>query len=153
MAFINVPTQRQVIWIVGKNGNEGKTFMQNYIRYHFGERRVVMTDIAGRRKDIAHFLSKLPLECKDIFLFNHPASASNSVAYDLLEAIKDGRLLSHKYNTNTLSFKTPNTVMVFSNNHPDRSALKKDRWRIYEIREEELNDETRKSNSVKKSYW
>ena len=152
MIFFNVPTQRQVIWVVGKKGNEGKTFLQNYIRHHFGERRVVTTDISGRKKDIAHYLTKLPLECKDIFLFNSPASSSECVAYDLLEAIKDGRILSHKYNTNRLTFKTPNTVVVFSNNHPNESALKKDRWQIYEIRGDELYDKTRQSTSLNKPY-
>ena len=129
MTFIDLPTQRQVIWIVGKKGNEGKTFLQNYIRYFFGDRRVVTTDINGRKKDIADYLTKLPLECKDIFLFNNPASSSENIAYDLLEAIKDGGILSHKYNTNCLTFKTPNTVVVFSNNHPNQLALKNDRWR------------------------
>jgi len=61
-----------------------------------------------------HFLSKCTLACKDIFLFNHPCSTTESVAYDLLESIKDGRILSHKYNTAALVFNIPNTVIVFS---------------------------------------
>jgi hypothetical protein len=152
ISFIDLPTHREVIWIVGKKGNEGKTFLQNYIRYYFGDRRVVATDITGRKKDIAHYLTKLPLECKDIFLFNNPASTSDSIAYDLLEAIKDGVILSHKYDTNRLSFKTPNTVMVFSNNYPNQSALKKDRWRIYEIIEDELYDKTGKLTKMEHSF-
>ena len=64
LSLIDVPTHREVFWIVGKKGNEGKTFLQNYIRYYFGDRRVVTTEINGRKKDIAHYLSKLPLECK-----------------------------------------------------------------------------------------
>ena len=75
LKLVQNQTQRKVIWVVGKQGNEGETFMQHYIRHHYGDRRVVVTDIAGRKKDIAHYLSKLPLECKDIFLFNHPASS------------------------------------------------------------------------------
>ena len=62
--------------------NKGKMLFQNYISNYFGSRRVVATDIAGRKKNIAHYLAKLPLECKDIFLFNHPASASEAVAYN-----------------------------------------------------------------------
>ena len=140
ISFIDAPRLRQVIWIVGKRGNEGKTFLQNYISNYYGSRRVVATDIAGRKKIIAHYLTKLPLECKDIFLFNHPASASEAVAYDLLEDIKDGRTRSDKYSTAQAMFKTPNTVVVFSNEYPRTEALKKDRWRIYEIRGEDLYD-------------
>ena len=142
ISFIDAPGLRQVIWIVGERGNEGKTFLQNYISYYYGSRRVVATDIAGRKKNIAHYLTKLPLECKDIFLFNHPASASEAVAYDLLEDIKDGRTRSDKYSTAQVTFKTPNTVMVFSNEYPRTEALKKDRWRIYEIRGEVLYDKS-----------
>ena len=100
------------------------------------------TDIAGRKKNIAHYLTKLPLECKDIFLFNHPASASEAVAYDLLEDIKDGRTRSDKYSTAQVVFKTPNTVMVFSNEYPRTEALKRDRWRIFEIRGDVLYDKS-----------
>ena len=131
ISFIDAPRLRQVIWIVGERGNEGKTFLQNYISNYYGSRRGVATDIAGRKKNIAHYLTKLQLECKDIFLFNHPASASEAVAYDLLEDIKDGRTRSDKYSTAQVMFKTPNTVMVFSNEYPRTEALNKDRWWIY----------------------
>ena len=88
-------------------------FPSNYIKYHYSARRVITTDIATRTKDIAHYLSKFPLECKDIFLFNHPCSTADVVAYDLLEGIKDGYKISVKYGTLGFVFKTPNTVIVF----------------------------------------
>ena len=90
LAFIQQPTHREVIWVVGQQGGEGKTFLQNYIKCHYSDRRVITTDIATSTKDIAHYLSKFPLECKDIFLFNHPCSTTDVVANDLLEGIKDG---------------------------------------------------------------
>ena len=31
MALIEQPTHREVIWVVGQKGGEGKTFLQNYI--------------------------------------------------------------------------------------------------------------------------
>ena len=136
--FIQQPTHREVIWIVGQQGGEGKTFLQNYIKYYYSDRRVIATDIATSTKDIAYFLSKFPLECEDIFLFNHPCSTAETVAYDMLEGIKDGHQVSAKYDTRRLFFKTPNTVIVFSNEFPKTEALKKDRWSIYEIIGEEL---------------
>ena len=138
LTLIEQPTHREVIWVVGQQGGEGKTFLQHYIKYHYSDRRVIATDIATGTKDIAHYLSKFPLVCKDIFLFNHPCSTSEMVAYDLLEGIKDGYKISAKYDTQHLLFKTPNSVIVFSNGFPNTEALKKDRWRIYEIKGEEL---------------
>ena len=142
LAFIQQPSHREVIWVVGQQGGEGKTFLQNYIKYHYSNRRVITTEIATSTKDIAHYLSKFPLECKDIFLFNHPCSTTDVVACDLLEGIKDGYKISAKYDTRGLVFKTPNTVITFSNNFPNTEALKKDRWKVYEIIGEELCDKT-----------
>ena len=131
LTFIQQPTHREVIWVVGQKGGEGKTFLQNYIKYNYSGRRVIVTDIAASTKDIAYFLSKFPLECKDIVLFNHPCSTRETIAYDMLEGIKDSHKVSAKYDTQGLFFKTPNTVIVFSNEFPMTGALKKDRWSIY----------------------
>ena len=138
LTFIQQPTHREVIWVVGQKGGEGKTFLQNYIKYNYYGRRVIVTDIATSIKDIAYFLSKFPLECKDIFLFNHPCSTTENITYDMLEGIEDGHKVSAKYDTRGLFFKTPNTVIVFSNEFPMTGALKKDWWSIYEIIGEEL---------------
>ena len=67
LTFIQQPTHREIIWVVGQKGGEGKTFIQNYIKYYYSNKRVIATDIATSTKDIAYFLSKFPLECKDIF--------------------------------------------------------------------------------------
>ena len=66
---------------------------------------MIATDIATNTKDIAYFLSKFPLECKDIFLFNHPCSRTETVAYDMLESIKDGHKVSAKYDSRGLFFQ------------------------------------------------
>ena len=60
----------------------------------------------------------------------------------MLEGVKDGYKVGAKYDTQGLVFKTPNTVIVFSNGYPRTEALKKDRWRVYEIIDEDLCDKT-----------
>ena len=142
LTFFQQPTHREVIWVVGQKGGEVKTFLQYYIKYYYSNRRVIVTDIATSTKDIAYFLAKFPLACKDIFMFNHPCSRTETVANDMLEGIKDGHKVSAKYDSRRLCFKTPNTVMVFSNEFPMVEALKKDRWRIYEIIGEDLYNKT-----------
>ena len=39
--LIDKPTERQVIWITGRQGNEGKTWFQCYAEAYFGFHRVV----------------------------------------------------------------------------------------------------------------
>ena len=40
LEYVNSPTQRRIIWIVGKKGNEGKTFFQDQIEEQYGLHRV-----------------------------------------------------------------------------------------------------------------
>ena len=150
ISFIKTPTKREVMWVVGEQGNEGKAFLQHCIRFCYGDQRVVTTDIVGNKTHIAHYLSKRSLVCKDIFIFNHPCSNEETVAYDLLEGIKDGCVLSHKYDTKQLIFNAPNTVIAFSNSHPYTPALKPDRWRVFTIKDNELHGDTKSgSNSLR----
>ena len=72
------------------------------------------------------------------------------VAYDMLKGIKDGHKVSAKYDSRGLFFKTPNTVMVFSNEFPMVEPLKKDRWRIYEIIGEYLYNKTLSATKPKR---
>ena len=49
---------------------------------------------------------------------------------------------SAKYVPQGLIFKTPNTVIVFSNVYLNTEALKEDCWKIYTIEDDDLNDKT-----------
>ena len=44
-----------------------------------------------------------------------------------------GKAESIKYNSIKLQLNTPNTVLVFSNENPDKERMSKDRWIIYLI--------------------
>ena len=135
--FIDSPSERNIYWVVGSTGNEGKTFLQKYIHQLFGSRRVLKTELNARKVDMAYMLSQETLTCKDIFIFNLLRSDLD-VSYGLLENIKDGYLISAKYRTKSVKIKTPNTIIVFSNKNPDVDQLSKDRWKIYYIRGSEL---------------
>ena len=53
--------------------------------------------------------------------------------YEMLEELKDGKAESIKYNSIKLQVNTPNTVLVFSNENPDKERMSNDRWVIYLI--------------------
>ena len=133
--LLDEPTLRQVIWIKGCLGNEGKSWLQSYIQSMYGFARTVRLDFKSKANDIYLALSKRPLATTEIFLFNDSRSASDDVmpCYPALEAIKDGTAISGKYNSEVVRFKTPNTVIVFSNTDPDVKQLSRDRWQIFNI--------------------
>ena len=45
---VEIPTERKMIWAVGKSGAEGKTCLQNYIKYKYGNRRVVRNQFRNK---------------------------------------------------------------------------------------------------------
>ena len=134
MDMIATPTERQVIWVQGIRGNEGKSWFQDYAASFFGYRRVVQLDLKMKTTNILHALAKRPLSSIDIFLFNEPRAMNIEVRnYGVLESIKDGIAVSAKYNSDVLHFKTPNVVIVFSNVLPSVTQLSRDRWSVLYI--------------------
>ena len=75
----------------------------------------------------------------DIFVFNIPRSFKiEYIPYTLFEDIKDGQAISAKYDSKVLNFKTPNILMIFSNEQPFTTKVSKDRWSRYKIVNDEL---------------
>ena len=138
------PSTREVIWVIGKQGNEGKSWFQEYMESKFGWGKVICgMDIKMKKGSICHVLSKRCLMTIDTFLFDvGKANTDDRVNYELLEKIKNGRTVAGKFDSKELKFKTPNTVVVFSNEKPDVRELSKDRWKIFRIRDDDLIDVT-----------
>ena len=138
------PSTREIIWVIGKHGNEGKSWFQEYMESKFGWGKVICgMDIKMKKGSICHVLSKRSLMTIDTFLFDvGKANTDDGVNYELLEKIKNGRTVAAKFDSKELKFKTPNTVVVFSNEKPDVSELSKDRWKIFRIRDDDLIDVT-----------
>ena len=151
MKHIEKATYREVIWVKGVNGCEGKSWFQEYVEYKFGWNRVVNgMDIKTKNSSICHALGKRPLTTTDIFLFNvGKAKTFEGVNYEVLEKIKDGKLLASKYDSKELRIRTPNVVVVFSNDSPEVGELAVDRWRIFSIKENHLVDMTLKATKPK----
>ena len=138
------PSTREIIWVIGKHGNEGKSWFQEYMESKFGWEKVICgMDIKMKKRSICHVLSKRSLMTIDTFLFDvGKANTDDGVNYELLEKIKNGRTVAAKFDSKELKFKTPNTVVVFSNEKPDVTELSKDRWKIFRIRDDDLIDVT-----------
>ena len=140
---IKNPTDRHIIWVVGKACGEGKTWFQKYLKSLFGTRRVVYgINIKANTPSICHVLSKQSLATVDIFLFNLGKSKQkfDVVNYEVLEDLKDGAAFASKYNSQQLKIKTPNVVMVFSNEKPDTKQLAMDRWKLFYIENGSLEE-------------
>ena len=153
--LIENPSERQVIWITGRQGNEGKSWFQCYMESYFGFHRVVRVDLRIKHASVCNVFKKRSLGSIDVFLFNDSRSVSGEEInlYRILEDIKDGQATASKYDNDNIQFKTPNTVMVFSNRYPRTQKLSSDRWVIYNANQDGLNNATLQVMKMRKDGY
>ena len=71
LEYVQKPCDREIFWVVGKEGNEGKSWFQKYVKSWLGARRVVTgIDIKANNASIFQALRKCPIVTADTFLFN-----------------------------------------------------------------------------------
>ena len=115
LEYVNDPTNRGIIWIVGEKGNEGKTFFSHKIEEQYGVLRVFQMELDESARDILHIMKKYVYIETDIFLFDIPRSMRLSHKhYELFISIKHGNAKAMNYKTMNMRFTTPNVVTVFS---------------------------------------
>ena len=146
LEYVQQPCDREIFWVVGKEGNEGKSWFQKYVKSWLGARRVVTgIDIKANNASIFQALRKCPIITADIFLFNIGKSMKkfDRINYDALEKMKDGEAFASKYDSQQLKIRVPNVVMVFSNSPPDVKELAKVRFRVFDINNNQLQKKNR----------
>ena len=114
LEYVNNPTQRTIIWVVGEKGNEGKTFFQDKIEQHYGEHGVFQMGLNQSTRDMLRIMKKYVNMQTDIFLFNITRSTRpHREHYKLLESIKDGSAIPINFKVQKMRFTTPNVLIVF----------------------------------------
>jgi len=153
LEYVQQPCDREIFWVVGKEGNEGKNWFQKYVKSWVGAQRVVTgIDIKANNANIFQALRKCPIATADIFLFNIGKSIKkfDRINYDALEKMKDGEAFASKYDSQQLKIRVPNVVMVFSNSPPDVKELAKVRFRVFNINNNQLENVETKYPKEKK---
>ncbi|QUS52615.1 replication protein A [Mute swan feces associated circular virus 13] len=121
---------RRVFVIVDTVGNSGKSFMTRWWLSDIDIKSQVL--MVGRRDDLAHAIDA---EC-ELFIFDIPRGELQFFQWSIVEQLKNGIIFSPKYQSgNKFLRKGSATVVVFTNEEPDRTKLSKDRWCITRIRQ------------------
>ena len=147
LKYVNNPTSYRIIWVVGGEGNEGKTFFMKKIRGQYGRHRVCTMPLRETTRNLIGYMQKVVDIPTDIFLFNITGGGGRRmkrINYSLLEKIKDGEETVVVGNSvKRVRFTSPNVVMVFSNDYPDTEKFSRGRWMIFKINSEmQLEDVT-----------
>lgn len=114
------PDDRSIHWFYDRNGNNGKTVFAKYMAV----RHSATVLSSGKTADLAYIC-----DSPRIVIFNLARSVEDRFNYQALESIKDGMILSAKYESKMKLFNPPH-VIVLANWLPDMEALSRDRWRI-----------------------
>lgn len=120
---------RTVHWVVDYRGGNGKSDLTNYLLSH---NNAFLVD-CGKLADIAYAYDNQP-----IVVFDLARDTEDYCPYRAMEAFKNGRFFSPKYNSCLKTFKPPH-VVVFANYAPKQEALSQDRWNIVRLDELQLS--------------
>ena len=74
------------------------------------------------------------------FEYSQVCEYFTEIDYETLESIKDEELFASKYDSQKVRIKTPDIVMVFSNDEPSKSMLAKDHWKLFFIENDQLKE-------------
>ena len=113
------PSDREIIWVIGKKGNEGKTWFQKYMESKYGWSKIICgINLKMKGGSICQLLRKRSLMTTDIFLFDvGKAKTEEGINYDVLESIKNGWITADKYNSEQFRCHTPNQSIFIQNIH------------------------------------
>nr|WAE42497.1 MAG: replication associated protein [Cressdnaviricota sp.] len=114
--------RRQILWIVDYKGNIGKSFFSDYLLFKLNGKLMMN----GPTRDLA-----FAYNYENIVMFDYVRSMEGTLNYEIIEMLKNGRLVSNKYESCNKIFP-PCKIICFSNFMPDLTKLSEDRWQILE---------------------
>lgn len=117
---------RKILWIVGTQGEEGKTLFAKGLIAKYKNRVFVTT--AFKAVDIYYLWQPE----QDIVVFNLTATTDEYIPYHVFECFKDGIITSTKY-VPTTKMNLDVKLCVLSNYTPDTSKLKKNRFDVINL--------------------
>jgi len=121
--LIEQPNERKIIFIIDTVGNTGKSwFTKKFSSLNDSTQQLCV----GKADDTAFAID----ESKRIFFFDIPRSRSQYLQYSILEGLKDGKIMSNKYESRMKILLNIPHVVCFMNERPDMNALSADRYHI-----------------------
>ena len=131
--LVLAPHPREIIFIVDRLGNQGKSWFSKYYRsLHENNTQIVKP---SKKADMAYIIK----ETTRVFFFDLARSRKLYLNYDFVEELKDREVMSPKYNSRILHLCTTPHVVVLMNHYPDITRLSVDRYVIYQICDENPN--------------
>lgn len=138
----NKPHPRHINWFWSTQGGLGKSQMAIWLS-DYKNALLCM----GKGDNIFHIMTKEPNRRK-IFVFDIAKDKMEHFQYSNLELIKNGYIMSGKYNGSIIRFNRPH-IIVFANIYPDTSKFTvEDRWNIIKIEKSNSDEKILHNRSI-----
>lgn len=115
---------RTIIWVYDEVGNKGKSRLARYLQIERGA-----IQLEGKVADMAYAYDKHPIVIFDV---SRAQAEHSDHLYTFAEKLKNGCIVSTKYETVTKLFKPPH-VIFFSNSKPVEGKWTGDRCRLIDL--------------------
>lgn len=122
----NEPSRRHIIFLVDLKGNTGKSWFADWYSIEHPPAQVLEP---GKKADMAYALAG---DSRVLFMDCPRSKQGDFIQYDFLEAVKNGRVFSGKYESSLKSIG-PCHVVVGTNEYPDMTKLSEDRYVIWKL--------------------
>ena len=126
--------RRKVEVVISRHGDVGKSyFIDMYKARHPKEAVVEM--LFGKGNDMFNLIfEKIKGNNEPRVLFiDCSRFHADKANLGVIESIKNGKVINHKYNTGSYTFKNSPHIVIFSNKDFDWDQMSRDRWRIWEL--------------------
>lgn len=120
------PHPRQILWYYDPDGDKGKSWYSLYYHDRFPESTQIMCP--ARALDLA-YLYKVTTR---VLFFDCPKGRSESTPWSWLEHVKNGLIISSKYDSVAKRFKPPH-VVVLANCKPPEDTFAQGRIKLMQI--------------------
>jgi len=131
------PNDRDIYWYWENKGGSGKTTFGKWIDFN----REGVLCISGKSNDIKNGIltykeknSRFP----KVIIIDVPRSNMGYVNYGAMEEVKNMFFFSGKYEGGSVNGPHPH-VIIFANEEPDENMMSLDRWKIVNLREDEID--------------
>lgn len=136
------PHPRHINWFWERNGGVGKSELAIWL---YVNRNALVC--MGKAQDIFHVIAKEPTR-REIIIFDITKEKMEHFCYSNLELIKNGYIMSGKYDSSIVYFDRPH-VIVFANTPPDYSKMTNtDRWNVIKIEVTQPDQNTSQSSQL-----
>lgn len=124
------PDDRTIFWVQDERGNRGKSRL---VRHLVLEHNAIMLE--GKIQDMAYMYNKEKIVCIDV---TRAQAEMSRHLYTFAEKLKNGVLVSTKYESKSKIFKPPH-VIFFSNSPPPDDVWTEDRLHLFNLGDPDMH--------------